>query len=109
MSVTAFTEAIGLHTATPQKPAPPRGGRVMPQEWHERLRDAHEAHRRSQGHQETARVPAKVGQPDPASLRRALAESVNKDGSAVADTDPWSFAWRSPVTVEEFLSGADGH
>jgi hypothetical protein len=119
MSITAFSEAIGLRTTAPQKPVPPRGGRVMSEEWHDRLRDMDDA---AKGRHRGATVRERL---DPEPLRRALFEStlgrvepspptvvlvsVTKDEiSKDIHRAEQSFVWREPVTVEEFLSGADG-
>ena len=122
MTVTAFSEAIGLRAAAPQSPEPPHGGRAMSRE----LRDADDA---AKGRQ---RGPVVLQRPDPEPLRRALFEATLGRAEPLPDAAPvtvtpavirqvvsdeiaedirraeQSFVWREPVTVEEFLSGADG-
>lgn len=114
MSITAFSEAIGLRTAAPQSPAPPRGGRVMSKEWHDRLRNMDEAAKGIQ------RGPVVREQHDPEPLRRALYESTlgrvapspvavtNDEISRDIHRAEQSFVWREPVTIEEWVNGADG-
>jgi len=122
MSITAFSEAIGLRATAPQTPVQPRTRRSLtPEQWDAVILAEAAARLRKAA---PAATPVPVGetvhQPDPEPLRRALFESTlgKAAPSPVAVTKDeisndihraeQSFMWREPVTVEEFLSGADG-
>lgn len=127
MSITAFSEAIGLRAAAQQTPVQPRTRRSLtPEQWDAViLAEAAARLRRAAPTATTVPLGETVQQPDPEPLRRALFEStlgkaapspqtaisaaVTKDEiSNDIHRAEQSFAWREPVTVEEWVNGADG-
>lgn len=105
MTVTEFAAALGLAAAQPEK-APQRTEPTV--EWHNRLRDMHEADRARQAPQ----WPTPVA-PAPRPRRSGVtAESVKQIVETEVAKDihraEQSFVWREPVTAEEWVNGADG-